>query len=237
VKLRAPIPYYGGKSSVAPAIWQRFGDPMNLVDPFMGSLATLWQRPYWSVEDGRFTVGNPYRIETVNDAFAFIANLFRAIKHDPDGVAHYADNPVNHADLSARHAWLVGYVPEPKELPAEINTPELEAAYRLGWRNSYNPDSPYGFIERVRSDPDYYDVKRAGWYAWGQSCWIGSGFCEIKETASRVSLQRPHLGDAGMGINRPSQQIPEMAGRRGVLRAALNMPSRQVPRLSGVQGD
>jgi hypothetical protein len=36
------------------------------------------------------------------------------------------------------------------------------------------------------------DAKVAGWWLWGQCCWIGSGWCEWSKV--------PHASDAGMGI-------------------------------------
>jgi len=35
-----------------------------------------------------------------------------------------------------------------------------------------------GLVERLEADPDYCDPKIAGWWVWGQSVWIGSGWCE-----------------------------------------------------------
>lgn len=58
--LRAPFPYFGGKSRVAAECWRRFGDVRNYIEPFMGSAAMLLGRPHWPWK------GN--RIETVNDA-------------------------------------------------------------------------------------------------------------------------------------------------------------------------
>lgn len=94
--MKAPFPYFGGKSAVARLVWQRFGAVPNYVEPFFGSGAVLLLRPD---EPG---------IETVNDADGFVANFWRAVRADPDAVAHHADWPVNENDLHARHAWLVG---------------------------------------------------------------------------------------------------------------------------------
>lgn len=104
-------------------------------------------------------------IETVNDLDCMVANFWRALQHDPDGVARHADNPVNEADQHARHLWLV---------------------------------SQEEFRERMKVDPEFYDSKIAGWWVWGQCIWIGSGWC---------SVQRPHLGNAGKGVNR---QLPHL---------------------------
>ena len=62
------------------------------------------------------------------------------------------------------------------------------------------------FRQRMKTDPDFYDAKIAGWWVWGQCAWIGSGWC-----AERCYYD----GDAGRGINRPSQKLPHLgdAGR------------------------
>ena len=36
---------FGGKSRLAPAIWERLGNPVVYVEPFAGSLACLLARP------------------------------------------------------------------------------------------------------------------------------------------------------------------------------------------------
>jgi hypothetical protein len=61
------------------------------------------------------------------------------------------------------------------------------------------------FRERMQTDPDYYDVQIAGWWVWGQSIWIGSGWCQSAYTADWGQL--PHLGDAGRGVHR---QLPHL---------------------------
>lgn len=94
--LRAPFPWFGGKSRAAHLVWAAFGDVPNYVEPFAGSLAVLLGRP------------TPARIETVNDLDCYLANFWRAVTAAPDLVARFADWPVNEADLHARHRWLVG---------------------------------------------------------------------------------------------------------------------------------
>lgn len=172
--LKSPFVYFGGKSAIADRVWDAFGDVANYCEPFFGSGAVLLSRPGWR-PDVRLT-------ETVNDADGFLANFWRALSKDPDGVAGYADWPVNESDLEARHLWLVS---RRKELTDKLN------------------------------DPDFYDVKFAGWWAWGINAWIGSGWCsgkgpwvydeEKKQIARRTDdrdgakRQRPHLGDDGLG--------------------------------------
>jgi DNA adenine methylase len=93
--VRAPFPWFGGKSRAAHLVWPRFGDVPNYVEPFAGSLAVMLARP------------DEPRVETVNDKDAYLANFWRALQHDPEGVASWCDGPVNEADLHARHRWLV----------------------------------------------------------------------------------------------------------------------------------
>lgn len=120
-KLRAPFPWYGGKSRVADVIWQRFGgDVSNYVEPFFGSGAVLLGRP-----------GNKFGTEMINDKDAFVANFWRAVKHDPQAVAEAADWPSNESDLTARHAWLA---PKRAELTRRLEgDPDFYDAKIAGW--------------------------------------------------------------------------------------------------------
>ena len=135
------------------------------------------------------------RCETVNDADCFLANFWRALEHAPDETAFYTDRPVNECDLIAIHTWLV-------------NTGRER-------------------IQSLESDPNFYDAQVAGWWVWGLNAWIGSGWCSGKgpwqlidgrledvrqrphlgDAGQGVNRQRPHLGDAGQGVNR---QLPAM---------------------------
>jgi len=171
--LKAPFPWFGGKSRVASIVWRHFGDVKNYVEPFAGSLAVLLGRP------------TPPKIETVNDLDCYLANFWRALKFDPAGTAAAADWPVNEADLHARHKWLINQA---------------------------------DFRERMHSDPDYYDVKIAGWWVWGLCAWIGDGWCGAE------SRKLIHLGDAGRGVHRkgakPAAWFDEISDRLRRVRVA-----------------
>jgi hypothetical protein len=120
-ELKAPFPYFGGKSRVAEIVWQRLGDVRNYVEPFCGSAAMLLNRPH-----------EP-KIETLNDSNAFLANFWRAVKADPEAVAAYADWPVNETDLHARHRWLVNSDESRQSLALVKAEPEYFDAKVAGW--------------------------------------------------------------------------------------------------------
>lgn len=164
--LKAPFPWFGGKSRVSDLVWDRFGDVPNYVEPFAGSMAVLLGRP------------TPPRIETVNDLDCYLANFWRAIKDNPSVTAQWADWPVNEADLLARHQWLV----DQKD-----------------------------FRKSIKLDPEYCDFKIAGWWVWGLCQWIGDGWCVQRGDRHQPS-QLPHLGNAGIGINRKLPHLGD-AGR------------------------
>lgn len=72
-----------------------------------------------------------------------------------------------------------------------VNEADLLARHR--WLKAQE-----AFRESMRRDPAFYDAKIAGWWVWGLSAWIGSGWCP-HDTHARVPDQLPHLGDAGRG--------------------------------------
>jgi hypothetical protein len=91
----------------------------NYVEPFFGSGAVLLGRPHDA------------RVETVNDKDAYLANFWRAVQHDPEEVAFYADSPVNEADLHARHRWLVETAAE--RVAKTMDDPDFFDAKVAGW--------------------------------------------------------------------------------------------------------
>lgn len=119
--IKAPFPYFGGKSRVADVVWQRFGDVPNYVEPFCGSAAVLLARP--KTHTGR--------VEAINDFDGYVANFWRAMAHDPHGVERHADWPINEIDLTARHRHLARFRAEFTERMR--NDPELYDCKVAGW--------------------------------------------------------------------------------------------------------
>lgn len=173
MSLRAPFPWFGGKSRCAAAVWQRFGEVGNYVEPFFGSGAVLLGRP-----------GGASGIETVNDKDGFIANAWRAIAADPEAVAHHADWPVNENDLHARHAWLVGQ--RDTLVPRLEGDPDFYDPKIAGWWL-------FGIACWIGSG---FCSGRGPWSVVdGQLVHLGSA-------GQGVNRKRVHLGDAGRGVNR-----------------------------------
>jgi DNA adenine methylase len=209
--LRAPFPWFGGKRLVADLVWKRLGDVDSYNEPFAGSLAVLLGRPH-----------EP-KVETVNDLDCYLANFWRALQHDPEGVAKHCDWPVNEADLHARHRWLV--------------------------------EQGRAIAERVMREPEFYDVKIAGWWVWGQCLWIGSGWCQKPEWTGRVNAGRRARGvhaqrTAATRSENPSEQRkrPHLMTDKGVTRrwqgggqgggSGVHAPTltRQMPRIAAEGG-
>lgn len=80
---------------------------------------------------------------------------------------------------------------------SQVNEIDLHA------RHQWLVDHRGVLTENLKSDPEYYCSKSAGWWAWGCCCWIGGGWCKDPRNAGTgVNRQIPRLGDAGTGVNR-----------------------------------
>jgi len=180
--LDAPFPYFGGKSAIAHEVWRRFGDVPNLVEPFFGSGAVLLSRP--AEHEGC--------IETANDLDGLLSNFWRALKADPEAVAHHADWPVSECDLFARHVWLV----QRRDSLTErlMADPDWYDAKAAGWWC-------WGICCWIGS----------GWCS-GEGPWtVADGkLVNLRESGSAgqgVNKQLVHLASAGRGVNRKRVQL------------------------------
>ena len=119
----------------------------------------------------------PASLEIIGDANCYVANFWRALKRQPDAVTEWQDYPVSHIDLYARHRWLT----EPSRVAA---------------------------LREALIDPEWAgDAQIAGWWLWGQCCWLGSGWCDPARgqrgdgrAGGDAFGQIPHASDAGMGV-------------------------------------
>ena len=190
--MQAPFPWMGGKRRVASVVWQRFGDVRNYVEPFAGSLAVLLGRP------------SPPKIETVNDLDGMIANFWRALKMDPEAVAHWADWPVNENDLHARHSWLIA---QKETLVMRLEgDPDFFDAKIAGWwvwglclwigGEFCSAQGPWRVVDEMLQN-------------------VGGGvkrkLVHLGDAGQGIHRKRVHLGDAGQG----DDEQPEQPGSPG----------------------
>ena len=139
---------------------------------------------------------------------------------------------VNDADGMVANFWrAVRAAPEDVATHADWPVSELDLTARHLWLVGQRER----ISEALERDPDWFDVKAAGWWVWGACAWIGSGWCtgegpwqvtengleKLSNRGQGINRQLPHLSNRGQGINR---QLPHL-GNRG---QGIN---RQLPHL------
>ena len=99
---------------------------------------------------------------------------------------------------------------------------EIDLFARHGWLVR----AAKGLRQRLEADPDYYDVRMAGWWCWGACNWIGDGWCRgdglwVSDGEQVMNIRKlPHLGEAGKGVNRRLPHLGDgVNARRAVLQA------------------
>ena len=110
------------------------------------------------------------------------------------------------------------------------------------WLVTRKPD----ITARLEADPDFFDAKAAGWWVWGQSVWLGGGWCSgrgpwrvadgrlVRSDADGAGIRRqiPNISETGCGVMRKTlhasgeagirRRIPNVTGRdKGVARKTL----------------
>ncbi|HRE87523.1 MAG TPA: DNA adenine methylase [Myxococcota bacterium] len=75
--------------------------------------------------------------------------------------------------------YLVNFWRAVRAVPAEVAKYAEGPASELdlGARHRWLVDTGRARIEALRTDPDFYDAKVAGWWVWGLCLWIGGGWC------------------------------------------------------------
>jgi D12 class N6 adenine-specific DNA methyltransferase len=192
-KLSAPYPYFGGKSTIAPTIWEALGPCPNYVEPFMGSGAVLLARPH------------PPGLETVNDLDAHIPNFWRAMQRDPEGLARACDVPVFEVDQHAYHTWLI----EPARHEAFV-------ARLMG-----DPDY-YDLTRAARWCAGLCMWIGGGWCS-GEGPWQSVEGRLVKRETAEPGVQRNlvHLGNQGRGVKRRIVHLGDKG--RGVKRRIVHL--------------
>jgi hypothetical protein len=154
----------------------------------------------------------------------------------------YYSETVNDLDGLLCNAWRSMQL-SPDAMADAASWPVCEADLHarhialLRWRAEHQ-------LEHLMGDPAWHDPVMAGWWAWGQSCWIGSGWCSgrgpwsvdedgrIAKLGDGVNRQRPNLGNDGRGVNHAGtrepgvwRQLPDVSNNgKGVNHAGAREP-------------
>jgi len=186
--LKAPFPYFGGKRAAAPLIWDLLGDPGGYVEPFAGSAAVFLSRPPFT----------GLRVETLNDADGWLANVWRSLQLAPEEVAMHCVGPVSEIDYHARLAWLQSRRGDwiPSWLEGDPENYDAKAAAWWLYVVACGIGDPFGKGPWVLHDGRLVDSRKL----------------DVDPTAPGVIRNMPHLhNDRGIlthGINR---EIPHLS--------------------------
>lgn len=140
------------------------------------------------------------------------------------------------------NCWIInfmrGVAADPEQVAHYAAWPvsEIDMQARHDFLNAH-----VSLVEQCREDPEFYDAKFAGWWVWGQSIWIGSGWCDHGHR-NAGTRQRPQLS-TGNGINRRIK-LPRLQGASdgttkrpdvgvGIFRKDLHQSQRKRPDLQG----
>lgn len=212
--LRAPFPWFGGKSRASALVWRGFGDVANYVEPFAGSLAVLLARPS---EPG---------IETVNDRDAWVSNFWRALQASPEEVARFADWPVNEADLHARHRWLVAQTDFVERMKRDPDYYDAKIAGWWVWGICQWIGSGWCTIDEgengkrpaIANKGSGVHSRFVDWSARPASNPMGVNGKRVRDLSNSSEWEkRPELKKGGRGVHRISlkKQLPSLSGSRG----------------------
>jgi hypothetical protein len=189
------------QTSILKAPFPWFGGKHTIADDVWKRLGnpTQYIEPFCGSAAMLWAAPKQSSLEVICDQNFYVANFWRCLKFQPQAVYHWQDYPVSHVDLAARHRWLT----DPKRTAS---------------------------LQQQLSDAEWPgDAQVAGWWVWGQCCWIGSGWCESKiphvsDAGRGVQSKIPHVSDAGRGVQ---SKIPHVSDAgRGVEEWFLNLAKR-----------
>jgi hypothetical protein len=212
--LKAPFPWFGGKSRASELIWDRFGNVPNYIEPFFGSGAVLLERPH--------APGT----ETINDLDCMVANFWRALQSDPDAVAFHADNPVNEADQHARHLCLCSQAEFREAMKVD---PEFYDSKIAGWW-------VWGQCIWIGAGWCAKQLPHLGNAGTG----VHRKRPHLGNAGKGLNRQLPHLGDAGtVGVLEEVECVSDLtSGTRGLqLRAYMRELSERLRKVRVCCGD
>ena len=128
-----PMPYYGGKQSIAHRIVELLPEHEHYVEPFAGSLAVLLAKP-------------PSAMETVNDIDCDLMVFWKTLRDQPDELERLcALTPHSRAEFEAAFAPDIESLPDlerARRVWVRLTQGRTGTMRRTGWRCHQNPVDP-----------------------------------------------------------------------------------------------
>ncbi len=113
---------------------------------------------------------------------------------------------INDASGMVANFWrAVRGAPDAVTAACDYPVSELDLHARHRWLVARVPDLRVA----LEADPEYFDAKAAGWWAWGASQWIGTGWCP--EDGGAVHTKLPDIGHDAVGVRKLSAQLPHLS--------------------------
>jgi DNA adenine methylase len=122
---------------------------------------------------------------------------------------------VNDADGYVVNFWRA-IKADPEAVAACADNPVFESD--LHARHIWLVEQRPLLTSRLEGDPDWYDAKIAGWWVWGLSCWICSGWCTGKGPWSVDDDGRLIRAAKGNGVVRQRPRVSGDSAGQGVRR-------------------
>lgn len=127
--LKPPVPYFGGKQTLAPWIVSMLPTHGHYVEPYCGSLAVLLAKP-------------PSPLETVNDLNRELVTFWRVLRDRPDELIRAcALTPSSHAELDAAFEPARDELETARRVFVRLTQARSNALQRrTGWRRIIVPN-------------------------------------------------------------------------------------------------
>lgn len=144
--IRPPIPYFGGKITLAPTIAALLPDHEHYVEPYCGSLAVLLAKP-------------PSTHETVNDLDHALMTFWRVLRDRPADLERVcALTPHSRAEHQAAYEPATDELETARRVWVQLTQGRAGIRRRTGWRHfckptagsrSGMPDYLTGYVARI----------------------------------------------------------------------------------------
>jgi len=142
--MKPPMPYFGGKITLAPTIAALFPPHGHYVEPYGGSLAVLLAKP-------------PTRYETVNDIDGGLMTFWRVLRDQPQELARAcALTPHARAEHAASYEPATSDLEIARRVWVQLTQGRAGIRRSTGWRHYVKPvgtapmpDYLDGYVERI----------------------------------------------------------------------------------------